>query len=111
MPSYSPMLTAGEARNKARQDRIIFDEIRSIESIILDAIDAGSFEVVVDGGTFMTDIETGVPYYGTWASVDADRGRANQMDSVIAYFKDIGYAIERRLNPVTGETITWYVVW
>lgn len=111
MPSYSPMLTAGEARNKARQDRIIFDEIRSVESSILDAIDAGSFEVVVDGGTLMTDSETGVPYYGTWAGVDADRGRANQMDSVIAYFNDIGYAIERRLNPTTGETITWYVVW
>jgi hypothetical protein len=105
------MLTAGEARNKARQDRIIFDEIRSIESSILDAIEAGSYETTVSSGTHMTDIATGIPYYATWAGASADRAKATQMDSVIAYFANIGYAIERRLNSITGETITWYVAW
>ena len=41
MPSYTPMLTATESRAKSRNDRVIFDEIRDIESEILDAVQAG----------------------------------------------------------------------
>lgn len=113
--SYTPMLTAGEARAKARQDRIIFDEIRNIESAVLDAVDAGSYEISVTG-TLMTDtsdagIDTASLYYGTWAGVDTDRSRTIQMSSVVSYFTDIGYAIEQQLNVDTGITFNWFVAW
>lgn len=114
MPSYTPMLTATEARSKARQDRIIFDEIRSIESVVLDAIDAGAYEATVTVTT-MTDVGTGIAvarlYYGTWTAVDTDRGRGTQMDAVVAYFTAIGYSIERRTNSSTNDTFLWYLAW
>lgn len=114
MPSYTPMLTATESRSKSRNDRVIFDEIRTIESSILDAVDAGDYEVGVTSTT-MTDTGAGIAvarnYYATWTAVDQNRSRVVQMNSVIDYFQSIGYSIERRLNATTGDTFYWYVAW
>jgi len=114
MPTYTPMLTATESRSKSRNDRVIFDEIRDIESAILDAVDAGNYETTLDD-TLMTDSGAGIAvarqYYATWTAVDQDRKRAVQMNSVIDYFIAIGYSIERRLNSATGDTFIWYVAW
>ncbi len=114
MPSYTPMLTATESRAKSRNDRVIFDEIRDIESEILDAVQAGDYEVAVSGTT-MTDTGAGIAvarnYYATWTAVDQNRTRVVQMNSVVDYFTSIGYSIERRLNTATGDTFYWYVAW
>lgn len=114
MPTYTPMLTASESRSKSRNDRVIFDEIRDIESAILDALDLGDYEATLDDTT-MTDTGTGIAvarqYYGTWTAVDQDRKRTVQMNSVVDYFTALGYSIERRLNSTTGDTFIWYVAW
>ena len=114
MPSYTPMLTATESRSKSRNDRVIFNEIRDIESAILDEVEAGNYEVGVTGTT-MTDAGAGISiarnYYATWTAVDQNRSRVVQMNSVIDYFQSIGYSIERRINGSTGDTFLWYVAW
>jgi hypothetical protein len=109
------MLTATQARARSSNDRIIFDEIRDIESATLDAIDAGQYDVTVSTGTLMTDTGTGIAtarlYYSTWTAADSDRARDSQMNSVINYFTSLGYAIERRSNPTTNDTFVWYLAW
>jgi len=108
------MLTASESRSKSRNDRVIFDEIRDIESAILDAVETGDYETTLDD-TLMTDAGAGIAvarqYYATWTAVDQDRKRSTQMNSVIDYFTSLGYSIERRLNATTGDTFIWYVAW
>lgn len=115
MPSYTPMLTATQARAKSSNDRIIFDEIRAIESATLYAIDAGQYDVDIANGTTMTDTGVGIPtarlYYSTWTAADSDRARGTQMDAVVNYFTNLGYAIERRTNPATTDTFLWYLTW
>jgi len=48
------MLTASQARTKARIDSVIHQEIRDIETEILTAVEAGLLSVEVDGDTVMT---------------------------------------------------------
>jgi hypothetical protein len=48
------MLTASQARTKARIDSVIHQEIRDIETKILTAVEAGLLSVEVDGDTVMT---------------------------------------------------------
>ena len=113
--STTPMLTASEARGRASNDRVIFDECRSIESAILDSVDMGGYETFVIDGTTLTNISVGrdvaMSYYATWVGVDTDRAKTTQMNAVISYFTNLGYSIERRLNSTTYDTFIWYVVW
>ena len=51
----SVFITAAEARHAPVRDKIVHEEARSIESIILDASSLGLFEVTVDNGTPMTN--------------------------------------------------------
>jgi hypothetical protein len=39
------------------------------------------------------------------------RPYAERMDTVIAYFTDLGYTINRQTNPATTGTIQWQVMW
>lgn len=49
---------------------------------------------------------------GTTISNDAfTRPYVDRMDTVIAYFTDLGYVINRQTNPATGNTIQWSVKW
>ena len=110
----SVMLTAAQARNKARSDNLIFNEIRDIEQAILNAIDAGQLEVYISSTT-MTDTGTGIAearlYSKVWQGVIEDRAKDQSMGSVIQYFSELGYQIERRTNPNTGDTFRWAIFW
>lgn len=111
------MLTANEARAKSLQDIIILREIRDIEEAVLEACAAGLVEVTLATTTTMakvatdTGYETAIEYYNTWTSSRDDRQKYLQMESVIKYFTDLGYAIERRTNSSTGTTFKWVVAW
>ena len=48
------MLTASQARTKARIDSVIHQEIRDIETKILTAVEAGLLSVEVDSNSVMT---------------------------------------------------------
>lgn len=110
----SVMLTATQARAKSRNDNVIFNEIRNLEQAILDAIDAGQLEVYVSG-TAMTDIGSGIAesriYSKVWQGIVDDRPKDQRMAAVIKYFTELGYQIDRRTNPSTGDTFRWAIFW
>ena len=111
------MLTAAEARAKAQNDSVIFKEIRDIEDAIISAASAGDYDTTIKG-TVMT-VEVGIPsavqtarvYFNVWQGSVDDRAKFIQMGKVITYFTDLGYSIERRTNPNTGDTFIWVVSW
>ena len=110
----SVMLTAAQARAKSRDDNVIFNEIRNLEQAILNAIDAGQLEVFVSGTT-MTDTGSGIAearvYSKVWQGIVDDRAKDQRMASVIKYFSELGYQIDRRTNPNTGDTFRWAIFW
>ena len=101
------MLTASEARSKAQNDLIIFNEVRNIELAILTASADGDYEITID----TTTMTTSAMYANVWKGVIADRAKEVQMATIIKYFTDLGYSIERRSNPTTGTTFDWQIYW
>ena len=101
------MLTASEARAKAQNDVVIFNEIRNIEDAILEAVADGQYKAEITG----TTITLSVTYYNVWLGVTEDRAKYIQMGNIVTYFTDLGYSIERRTNPDTGNTFKLIVSW
>ena len=101
------MLTASEARSKAQNDVVIFNETRNIEDAILEAVADGQYKAEVTG----TTITLSVTYYNVWQGVTDDRAKYIQMGNIVTYFTDLGYSIERRTNPDTGNTFKWVISW
>lgn len=113
------MLTATEARAKAQNDSVIFNEIRDIEDAILTAVTAGDYDTDVVGTTMTATNPVGTPapiaaarvYFNVWQGSVDDRAKFIQMGQVITYFTDLGYSIERRTNSTTGDTFKWILTW
>jgi hypothetical protein len=111
------MLTAGEARSKALNDIIVLREIRDIEEEILIASAAGDFEVDIQSTSTMAKLVNdpgfilATEYYDTFVGTRDDRAKYLQMEKVLRYFGDLGYAIERVVNPGTNSTFIWSVKW
>lgn len=108
------MLTAAQARAKSRNDIVIFNEIRDIEDAIINAANAGELEVVVSGTTMTSTadgISTAREYFKAWQGSFPNRAKEQQMSTVIEYFINLGYQIDRRVNPTTGDTFRWLVYW
>lgn len=103
----SIMLTATQARSKAQNDLVIFNEVRNIELAILTASAAGSYDITLDS----TTMTTSAVYCNVWKGVTPDRAKEVQMATVVKYFTDLGYSIERRTNSITGTTFDWIVYW
>jgi hypothetical protein len=101
------MLTATEARSKAQNDLVIFNEVRNIELAILTASAAGSYDITLSNTTMTTSVN----YCNVWKGVIADRAKEIQMAAIIKYFTDLGYSIERRTNSTTGATFDWVIYW
>jgi hypothetical protein len=108
------MLTASQARAKSKNDLAIFNEIREIETAILVASSDGELEVVVSG-TAMTATGSGMSlareYFKAWQGSVPNRAKEQQMAEVVSYFYNLGYQIERKVNPQTGDTFRWSVYW
>lgn len=111
------MLTAAEARLKALQDLYILREIRDLEEAIIFAAAEGQVEVVVQSTNTMAKNPTDEgyalanEYYNTWTGSRDDRQKTLQMAKVIQYFSDLGYTIERQVNPTGATTFQWVVAW
>lgn len=101
------MLTATEARSKAQNDLVIFNEVRDIELAILSASADGAYEITVDTSTMTTS----ATYANVWKGLISDRAKEIQMSTVIKYFTDLGYSIERKTNSISGTTFVWQVYW
>jgi len=109
------MLTAAQARAKSQNDVVVFNEIRDIEDAILTATAAGLYEATVTGTTMTATAlpgrATAILYFNTWQGTIDDRAKFLQMGTILSYFADLGYSIERRTNATTSDTFKWIVSW
>jgi hypothetical protein len=109
------MLTAAQARAKSQNDVLVFQEIRDIEDAVLSAISSGLYEATITGTTMTATAlpgrTTAIQYFNTWQGSIDDRAKYLQMGTVLTYFTDLGYSIERRTNATTSDTFKWVVSW
>lgn len=111
------MLTASEARLKALQDIYVLREIRDLEEAVLFAAADGAVEVTASTTSTMaknptdTGYALATQYYNTWTGVNDDRQKTLQMAKVIQYFSDLGYTIDRQVNPISQTTFQWVIAW
>lgn len=50
-------------------------------------------------------------YYKVWQGEIIDENRTKSMTDTISHFEKLGYNIQRRVNPDTGNTFEWVVSW
>lgn len=65
-------------------------------------------DIVVAENTFGTNPNL---YYQVWAGTATNKPIQLQLNSVLSYFKGLGYTIQIQTNPATGSTIVWRVCW
>jgi hypothetical protein len=104
------MLTAKEARLRARDDATIHSEISSLETAILTAVGQGLLTVAVNNSTMTSGANASV-YWNVWQGNTDDLAKQDQIDQVIKYFETLSYTIEQRTNSQTGNTFGWIIAW
>ena len=124
--------TADCARTISESDPIVYNEIDFIMRAIIDASNNGNYEVEIDGNTYMTEgvtftidytanpvtitkDETGssgisAKYYDVWRDDIEDRKAQIQLNSVVKYFRNLGFNIYIRQNEDTNK-IKWVINW
>lgn len=65
-------------------------------------------DIVVAENTFGTNPNL---YYQVWAGTATNKPIQLQLNSVLSYFKGLGYTIQIQTNPATGSTIQWKICW
>jgi hypothetical protein len=50
-------------------------------------------------------------YWQVWTGAATNKPIQQQLNSVLSYFKGLGYTIIIQTNPDTGSTIQWYICW
>ena len=71
----------------------------------------------IGGSTLIVSLYSdGIDYWKVWKNLTPSntlytRPYAERMDTIIAYFTNLGYTINRQTNPATGKTIQWQVMW
>lgn len=50
-------------------------------------------------------------YWAVWSGAMTNKPIEMQLNSVVSYFKGLGYTISIQTNPQTGSTIQWRVCW
>ncbi len=58
--------------------------------------------------TFGTDTHL---YWQVWAGAVTNKPIQMQLNTVLSYFKGLGYTIMIQSNPATGSTIQWHLCW
>lgn len=92
---------------------VVFEEVNDITSAIMTAVRNCHLEVQVFD-TFMTStssIGQGDCYYAVWQGQLDDRVKELQMEEVISTFREKGFSIARKLNPLTQSTFMWEIKW
>jgi hypothetical protein len=67
-----------------------------------------SVTIVTSVNTFGTNPHL---YWQVWSGTATNKPIQLQLNSVIAYFKGLGYTITIQSNPDTGSTIQWKICW
>lgn len=104
------MLTADQARLRARNDIVVYNEVKAIELAILTAAAAGALDSVITN-TAMTTGPTSPLYYADWQGTQPSAVIRDQMQQVMSNFTKLGYSVERKTNIDTGNTFQWILAW
>jgi hypothetical protein len=62
-------------------------------------------------GIYVPPTPSSTTYFTSWQGTITDRALENQMNSVIKYFNNLGYKLERLTNSATGKTFKWHIYW
>ncbi len=62
----------------------------------------------VNNNTYGTDP---ILYWQIWAGATTNKPISSQLNTVLSYFKNLGYTIIIQTNPQTGNTIQWKICW
>ena len=62
-------------------------------------------------GIYVPPTPNSTTYFTSWQGTITDRALENQMNSVIKYFNNLGYKLERLTNSATGKTFKWHIYW
>jgi len=62
-------------------------------------------------GIYVPPTPNSTTYFTSWQGTITNRALENQMNSVIKYFNNLGYKIERLTNSATGKTFKWHIYW
>lgn len=100
-------LTAKQARDKSRNNLLVHNEVSKIEDSILQAVNAGFYECIINNTLMCADTE----FYKVINFLADDRVRLEQIQLVTQYFVDLGYTIRARTNANTNNTIEWVIKW
>lgn len=117
-----PVLDGLSARNWARGNDVITQEIFIIALAIIAAADAGELTttvqhdttvtingIVITGSTMTNNDAIGQTYYAVNAETTIDAKLTEQMSTVIKYFEKYDYAIS--ITSANGSSITWNLSW
>ena len=104
------MLTADQARLRARNDIVVYNEVKAIELAVLTAAASGALDCVISVSG-MTNGATSPLYYADWTGAQPDPVLRDQIQQVITNFTKLGYSVERKTNIDTGNTFQWILAW
>jgi hypothetical protein len=62
-------------------------------------------------GIYVPPTPISTTYFTSWQGTITNRALENQMNSVIKYFNNLGYKLERLTNSATGKTFKWHIYW
>lgn len=100
-------LTARMARDKSRNNITIHEEIRAIESQILQSIENGYYECVVNNTTMTLDVD----YWRILNNLLDDRVREEHIKIILNNFTDLGYNAYTRTNVNQPTNFEWVIKW
>lgn len=100
--------TATQARKDSRNNSVIHNEIRAIESKVIANIDSGVLYANVISSTTMTNSNV---YYNVWNGITTDPTKLDQLNYVKKYFVNLGYGVDILTNSSSNNTITWNLSW
>jgi hypothetical protein len=116
--STETFYTALQARELSTSRREVYDEIKLIETGVMDAVENETLLATI-GPASDTPIVTGFTnsstHYLAWSDstvndTDAHRVARKQMDDVISNFAKLGYVITRERH-LSTSTFNWIVRW
>ena len=65
----------------------------------------------ITDGIYVPPTPSSTTYFTSWQGTITNRALENQMNSVIKYFNNLGYKLERLTNSATGKTFKWHIYW
>lgn len=104
----SVFINATQAREDTRNNIVIHNEVRAIESAVLANVAAGVLYANVTSNTTMTDSNV---YYNVYFNVTTDASKLDQINTVKNHFVDLDYGVSITEAPANSSTISWNISW